>query len=157
MLAKIEKWIDQVLADYSDNALPCSVFSKAFTGFYFPEALENSFFVIVDKIPKPDFPELHEAGLSGFINMDVNGITYKNTYFIKRGYENNLALHFHELVHVQQWRHLGAQSFISRYIQELYEYGYDDAPLEKMAYLLESDFKTKQQPFDIPDYVQNKI
>ena len=157
MLAKIEQWIDQVLSDYSGKALSCSVFSNAFTGFYSPATLENCFFVIVDKIPKPDFPELHEAGLGGFIDMDVHGITYKNTYFIKRGYENDLALHFHELVHVQQWQHLGAQGFIGRYIQELHQHGYDDAPLEKMAYALDAYFSAQNEAFDIPTYVQQKI
>ena len=156
MLAKIEQWIDQVLSDYSEKALSCSVFSNVFTGFYSPETLESCFFVIVDEIPKPDFPELREAGLDGFIDMNLHAITYKNTYFIKRGYENDLALHFHELVHVQQWKCLGGQGFISRYIQELHQHGYDDAPLERMAYALDAYFSAQNEAFDIPKYVQQK-
>lgn len=157
MLIKIEQWIDQVLSEHSGKAQACNVFSKVFQGFYSSEALENCFFVIVDKIPKPDFPEIYEAGFGGFISMDVDGITYKNTYFIKRGYENDLALHFHELVHVQQWRYLGAQGFLQRYMQEYEEYGYDEMPLEMMAYSLESSFKEKGKPFDIHAYVQSQI
>ncbi|WP_372740205.1 hypothetical protein [Neptunomonas sp.] len=157
MLAKIERWIDQTLSNYSDKALSCSVFSSAFKGFYSPQILENCFFVVLDDIPKPDFPELHEAGLGDFINMDVQGITYKNTYFIKKGYENDLEFHFHELVHVQQWHYLGAQNFVSRYIQEINQHGYQEAPLEQMAYGLGAYFSAKNPAIDIPAYVQSKI
>ena len=92
--------------------------------------------------------------------MDMNaiGITYKNTYFIKKGNENNLTLHFHELVHVLQWQHLGAKDFISRYIKEILQYGYKDAPLEKMAFQLDHHYRNnKGVVFSIPNYVQQKL
>ena len=41
--------------------------------------MRGSYFVVVDNIPKPNFPELREAGLDDFIDLEVNGITYKNT------------------------------------------------------------------------------
>jgi hypothetical protein len=157
VLEKIEQWIDETLEDYSDRKITCKFLSPHFNGFYPPEFLEASYFVVVDKIPKPDFPELRRSGLGGFIDMDVDGITYKNTYFIKKGCENICNLHFHELVHVLQWQHLGASGFIERYIKEIIEYGYRDAPLERMAYALGDYFAEKKVAFDIPAYVQQKI
>ena len=50
--------------------------------------------------------------------MDVAGITYKNTYYILPNAVHNLRVHFHELVHVVQWRELGAHAFIMRYIMK---------------------------------------
>ncbi len=107
MLDKINNWIDQTLDDNSNERVSCECFSQ-FKGFYTSEFLEKSYFVVVNQLPKPDFQELRQAGLGGFIDTDFGGITYKNTYFIKKRQENNLALHFHELVHVLQWKKLGA-------------------------------------------------
>jgi hypothetical protein len=157
MLHQIEQWIDQTNIKYQEQRVCCSQFFNEFEGFYPLGFLRQAYFVIVDTIPKPDFSELRQMGLGDFIDMDVQGITYKNTYFIKRGYEKNLALHFHELVHVQQWQQLGTHGFISRYIREINLHGYNNAPLEKMAYLLQSDFECKKQAFDIVKYVQKNI
>ena len=157
MLEKIEQWIDATLDDFSDRKITCKVLAPHFNGFYPPEFLETGYFVVVDKIPKPDFPELRQSGLGGFIDMDVDGITYKNTYFIKKGCENNFSLHFHELVHVLQWRYLGASGFIERYIKEIIKHGYRDAPLEIMAYALAAYYSAAKVAFDIPAYVQQKI
>ncbi|RUM67063.1 MAG: hypothetical protein DSZ06_02090 [Sulfurospirillum sp.] len=157
MLDKINNWIDQTLKDYLDQTVSCGQFCSQFNGFYPAKFLSNSSYVIVDKLPKPDFPELRQAGFGNFIDMDVAGITYKNTYFIKKGHENDIALHFHELVHVIQWKHLGAVPFIQRYMEEIKKFGYQNAPLEKMAYELQDHFSKRRQPINIPDYVKSKI
>lgn len=157
MLDKINDWIDKTLDDNLNERVSCKCFSSQFKGFYLPEFLEKSYFVVVNKVPKPNFPELRQARLGGFIDTDFDGITYKNTCFIKKGQENNLALHFHELVHVLQWKNLGALAFINRYIEELLKFGYEGAPLEKMAYALEDHFTKKNTPFSVSNYVQEKI
>ena len=102
MIDKIEQWIDQTLINYSNKIVSCECLSPYFVGFYSSEFLSRSYFVIVEEIPKPDFPEIRQAGLGDFIDRDFEGITYKNTYFIKKGNETSLTLHFHELVHVLQ-------------------------------------------------------
>ncbi|MGZ5056335.1 MAG: hypothetical protein ACXWAT_15530 [Methylobacter sp.] len=157
MLHKINSWIDQALNHYSEQIVSCERFCPQFNGFYPSEFLANSYFVIIDQLPKPDFPELRQAGFGGFIDMELEGITYKNTYFIKKGYESDVALHFHELVHVLQWQNLGALPFIQRYMEEILRFGYRNAPLEEMAYDLQSHFSMKRQPLNVPDYVQNNI
>ena len=157
VINKINNWIDQILEKHSNERVSCECFSSQFKGFYPSEFLEKNYFVVVNQIPKPDFPELRQAGLGDFIDTDFVGTTYKNTYFIKKGQENNLALHFHELVHVLQWQNLGDLAFISRYMEEILKLGYKGAPLEKMAYELEDHFTKKNAPFSILNYVQQKI
>ena len=157
MIDKINDWIDQTLKDYSSQRVSSEQFSSQFHGFYPAEFLSNSYFVVVDKLPRPDFPELRQAGFGNIIDMDAAGVTYKNTYFIKKVYENEITLHFHELVHVIQWEHLGAVGFIQRYMKEITRFGYRNAPLEKMAYGLQNHFSKGRQPINIPDYVNYKI
>jgi hypothetical protein len=157
MLERIENWIDATLQKYETSSISCNRFSSLFNGFYTIEFLSSSYYVIVDEIPVPDFPELREAGLSEVLDMDMNGITYKNTYFLKSASAQNLDIHFHELVHVAQWQALGSTEFINRYIGEIQEFTYDQAPLEKMAYSLEAHFSKRRKPFDVPMHVQQNL
>ncbi len=144
MQNQIEAWIDETIAAHSHLKKSCACFERTFQGYYPFEFLEDSYFVVVDKLPKPNFPELRDLGLSDFLDAEFEGITYKNTYFITKGHERNMSLHFHELVHVQQWKLLGASAFISRYIQEMGSYGYMSAPLEIMAYDYQHKFERKE-------------
>jgi len=157
VIHRIEDWIDSINTEYQSRRKSCSAFCSEFSGFFTKQFLEDSYFVIVDKIPKPDFPELREAGLGDFIDMEVNGITYKNTYYLDKDCADDLRLHFHELVHVVQWGLIGAKGFINRYIEEIQSHGYNDAPLEIMAYSLDSYYQQRGKPIDIPGYVQSKM
>ena len=157
VLNKIEQWIDQTNIDYRSERISCDCFIDDFNGFYPISFLKQAYFVVVENIPKPDFPGLREIGLGGFIDMRVDGITYKNTYYILPHVEQNLRLHFHELVHVAQWGNLGAANFIQRYIREIQSHGYAGAPLEKMAYVLDAHYASRGEKLDVPSYVSEKI
>lgn len=157
MLAKINGWIDETLENFTNEKVACECFAAEFEGFFPPAFLATSYYVVVPQLPKPDFPELRQAGFGSLIDADFNGITYKNTYFIKNGKERNLNLHFHELVHVLQWQSLGAEAFILRYMDEILRHGYEDAPLEKMAYALEAHFVEGGPAFDIGAHVRQKL
>ncbi|WP_445355923.1 hypothetical protein ACJJI5_07650 [Microbulbifer sp. EKSA008] len=157
MLQKIDQWIDQTLIDFKEVRQSCARFTGKFSGYYTKEFLSKSYFVVVDNIPKPRFPELYQAGLGDFVDMEVAGITYKDTYFVKTPFAAEISLHFHELVHIHQWSLLGAESFIKRYISEIQTYGYNGAPLEKMAYSLQDRFMDNCTPTDVLSYVQNHL
>lgn len=157
MLDQIEQWIDQTNSAFLNQRICCDRLAREFEGFYAVSFLQKAFFVVVDQLPKPAFPELRQMGLGDFIDMDITGITYKNTYYILPNAINNIRLHFHELVHVAQWEKLGPSSFIERYIHEILGYGYNQAPLEKMAYLLEKHFGNGGGKGDIPSFVAGKI
>jgi len=61
------------------------------------------------------------------------------------------------LVHVLQWRELGTQGFIERYIREIQDFGYDDAPLEKMAYALDGHYQNKGRHLSVEQFVREKL
>ncbi|SDN88593.1 hypothetical protein [Vreelandella arcis] len=157
MINRIENWIDETNREYQSQRYSCSTFEASFSGFYPPHFLRGSYFVVVEDIPKPNFPELRQMGLGDFIDMPVNGITYKNTYYVVPKQASTLRLHFHELVHVVQWSILGAEGFISRYINEIQSFGYNSAPLEKMAYFLDDHYHSGGSPLDVPSYVESKM
>jgi hypothetical protein len=156
-LNEIEAWIDQTNANFKDQRICFAKFVEKFEGFYSLEFLQRAYYVVVSTIPKPDFPELREMNLGDFIDMDVQGITYKNTYYILPHSVNDLSLHFHELVHVAQCSELGAIPFMQRYINEIQIHGYDEAPLEKMAYELEARYSSGAKKIDIAAHVSKII
>ena len=157
MLNKIEQWIDKTNIDYKSQRVCCSQFKNAFADFYPLDFLNEAFYVVVDKIPKPDFDELRSMGLSDFIDMDAVGITYKNTYYILPHMQNNLRVHFHELVHVAQWAELGSIAFMKRYMREIQQLGYHNAPLEIMAYSLDTHFINSGEEINVPEYVLDAL
>ena len=87
-----------------------------------------------------------KAGLGNFLDKDIAGITYKNTYYIHRS-AVKLRLHFHELVHVIQWKELGARIPQALHSKEIQTFGYERAPLEKMAYQLDAHYEVGGRSF----------
>lgn len=113
--------------------------------------------MVVDKLPKPRFKELRDMGFGDFLDTEFDAITYKNTYYFKSTVENMLELHFHELVHVIQWDHLGASKFLDQYISEIRNVGYKNVPLEKMAYNLQDNYEGRYQQINIESYVEQNL
>lgn len=158
MLDLVESWIDQTNHSYRKERRSCCIFEQVFKGFYSPIFLSSSYFVIVDSLPMPDFQQLRDAGLGDFLDGDFDGITYKDTYYLLPHAASRINIHFHELVHVIQWRALTATGFIQRYISEMQTYGYGrQAPLEAMAYGLEDYFEDGRPPLDIQRHVLNNL
>jgi len=118
---------------------------------------KNTYFVVVDQMPKPNFAGLLEMGLGDFVDMDAAGITYKNIYYILPHVATNLRVHFHELVQVAQWLELDADAFMLRYISEIQRVGYHLAPLEKMAYALDEQCTSRGKKIDVPKYVAHTL
>ncbi|HAT8544758.1 hypothetical protein F6X00_11570 [Vibrio vulnificus] len=156
-IEQFDEWIDNIVSEYEEQAQSCSKFSNVFSGYYSPEYLAGCKFVVTDTIPKPDIPELRQIGLGDFLDMDCGAITYKHMYFMKPQHQENLEIHIHELMHTVQWNQLGGVGFLERYIQEINEYGYDDAPLENMAYALGRSFKSGAAATDVVKLVRQKI
>lgn len=80
--------------------------------------------------------------------MPIAGITYRDTFFVKEGRQDE-SLYFHEIVHVVQWDRLGVDGFLLTYGMGLMQWGYRDSPLEKMAYRLQADFDMGRLPAEI--------
>jgi hypothetical protein len=83
-----------------------------------------------------------------------DGITFKNTFFVVDGCQT-LRLQFHELVHTVQWARLGVDRFLLAYGFGLLQYGYEQSPLEKMAYSLEQQFERGPLPKDLVRVIED--
>ena len=63
------------------------------------------------------------------------------------GHIPQVGRHFHELVHVVQWEHLGPEKFLLAYGAGLVRFGYERSPLEQMAYVFQANF---ERGFSLP-------
>ena len=62
-------------------------------------------------------------------------------------------MHFHELVHVIQWEHLGVERFLLAYAQGFLSGGYYSNPLESMAYAHQQRFIRDNEPYEVENEV----
>jgi hypothetical protein len=150
-------WIDTTLRAHAGNTQ--TVVSRGFPRlplYFSTDTLASAKVVLVDKLP---IPPLSSWGLTRFAEFErgnFDGITYLNTFFIKRDELRNEAIHFHELIHVIQWRILGPEQFLRSYADGLERFGYRDSPLEVMAYDAEAAFMAKGT-FDAEKMVAQKL
>ena len=150
-------WIDTTLRAHTANAR--TVLSRGFRRlplFFSTDTLTSAKVVLVDQLP---IPPLSSWGLTRFADFEggtFNGVTYLNTFFLKRDELRNEAIHFHELIHVIQWRILGPEQFLRSYADGLERFGYRDSPLEVMAYDAEAAF-IANDIFDAEKMVARKL
>jgi hypothetical protein len=158
-LPKVREWIDDLLARHRSKATRVSRLPFArLPHFYARDTLDNAFVVEVDTLPVPPLSALGLAGFEDFERMSGDGITYQDVYFVRSAQAHDEALHFHELVHIVQWRNLGAEQFTTTYaLAHLLNGGYDDNPFEKIAYRLQGEFERGSQPFSVEPLVTQHL
>jgi hypothetical protein len=159
-LPQVREWIEATLAQHQAQAR--SVASYGFLRlpqFYSADTLAST--VVVVEVPRVPLPPLAELGLpefAAFQNDDYAGITYLNTYFVNAKDARDESLHFHELVHVIQWQHLGPDRFLAAYAAGyLAAGGYWDNPLEVMAYGLQDDFDEGKPPGNVEPIIRRQL
>jgi hypothetical protein len=158
-LPLVRAWINHTLAAHATQAR--SVASLGFTrlGSYYSTGLLTSATAIpVVSVPVPPLASMKLTGLDEFENLNAAGITYLSSFFVRLGYEHDESLHFHELVHVVQWQHLGPERFIMAYaLGHLLTGGYRTNPLEEMAYTLQARFDRNEPAFDVAAVVRAEL
>ncbi|MBE0544600.1 MAG: hypothetical protein IH623_24945 [Verrucomicrobia bacterium] len=87
--------------------------------YYSQDILTKEKVVVVPKVPVPPLSTMGLDRFSDFERMGAGGITYLDTYFVRADHAHIEALHFHELVHVIQWRLLGPERFLAIYADGL--------------------------------------
>jgi hypothetical protein len=151
-------WIRQTLAAHTCGAKRVSEFGFPRLPLYLSaEFLESVSAIIVDRVP---VPPLSRIGLRRFVEFemgDYDGITYLDTYFIKRTRACDEAVHFHELAHAIQWRALGPERFLRTYADGLERFGYRNSPLERIAYDAEHRFSSSPKPFNLEQLVLSQL
>ena len=151
-------WIQRTLSTHATQAGSVASLPFPRLPYYYSEATLNAGkFVVVPRVPVPPLSALGLHQFAEFEHGDYDGITYLDTYFVKRGREADEVLHFHELIHVVQWRLLGPECFLAAYANGLEKYGYRDSPLEVMAYNAADVFTKSNQPFDAEKHVREKL
>ena len=155
---KVFGWITSVLSDHKTDAVPVASAGFVRLPLYFsPELLAVKKFVAMDRVPVPPLSALGLDRFAAFEQGDYDGITYLDTFFLKRGRVTDEVLHFHELIHVVQWRLLGPERFLFIYAAGLETFGYRDSPLEKMAYDAQESFARSTTIFDAKRMVGDQL
>jgi hypothetical protein len=150
-------WIQKTLGDYEHIAQPVASIHFARLPQYFEQSLlETIKFIAIERLPMPPLTAMGLNRFAAFEQGNFDGITYLDRYFIKRTVVTEEALHFHELIHVIQWRVLGPERFLAAYANGLDQFGYENSPLEKMAYDAEALFK-QSSIFDAEKFVAGHL
>jgi hypothetical protein len=150
-------WIRATLAAHAPDAR--SVASAGFARLpscFSEELLASAKFVAVDRVPTPPLAALGLSRFAAFELGDPDGITYLDTFFVRRGRATDEELHFHELIHVVQWRLLGPEKFLAAYAAGLEAFGYRHSPLERMAYDAQAVFASGRI-FDAEGFVAEEL
>lgn len=156
-LPMVRKWIENTLKENGANATPVISLSFPRLNRVLPFELLAMAKVVVVNGAVP-FPPLSRMGLPEFSQMEniqLAGITYKDTFFVSHFHQTE-SLHFHELVHVVQWERLGDDNFLIAYGVGLMQFGYQDSPLEKMAYSLQARFDSGTLSNDTVEMIQQQ-
>jgi hypothetical protein len=151
-------WIRATLT--SSAHLAQSVASREFPRLplYFTEqTLASTKVVVVDSLPMPPLSSMGLARFADFERGNFDGITYLDTVFTRSAQANNENIHFHELVHVIQWRLLGPEHFLFSYANGLECVGYRQSPMESMAYDAEATFASSAAIFSVEKMVAEKL
>lgn len=147
----------RTLSDYEKGSL---------ARFFSSETLDEARICFVPMIKNPDFFAVFETAELP-IPFDfrlMHGITFDDTILISEirdPAENRwMPLLFHELVHMVQYKILGLEGFMQRYVVGWAENGrqYMKIPLEVQAYTLQAHFETAPKlPLDIEDRVLQEL
>jgi hypothetical protein len=155
---KVMGWIRHTLASHEKNAK--SVASAGFVRLldYFSDGLlASTKYVVVNRVPTLPLSALGLKRFAEFERGDYDGITYLDTFFLKRTHVTDEGVYFHELVHIIQWQMLGPERFLAAYADGLEKFGYRDSPLEAMAYDAQAAFAQSAQIFNAEKFVANKL
>jgi hypothetical protein len=154
-LPAVEDWMKALHAQSALRAVAAGALGSARLGQYFPEELlGTSYAVPVEATPFPPVAKLDLPEFEALAQMPMAGITFGHMYFVAPGHWQE-SLHFHELVHVVQWRTLGVPDFLRTYAVGILRAGYHGSPFEVAAYDLQSRFESRAAISDAMGWIQS--
>ena len=126
------------------------------------EVLTSTRILAADKVPVPPFRAMGLMKFTGLEHHNAASISYPGIYFVRREYQEDESLHFHELVHILQWRQLGTEQFLRCYAEGLERRALRMSenracPLEAMACALQRRFHEEWLSFDVAAEVQKQF
>ncbi len=164
ILVQAREWIKNQRDVYWPRAHPLPDNLKLVLRPFFQDtdALDVARYV-VDAIPNPPFRAKAAAVLGVDIDFSqMTGITFQDTIVIADAALDPAAftvLAFHELVHVVQYKVLGVDGFVTRYVGGLVGGGdYFAIPLELVAYTAQARFMVMPaEHFSVKELVQRTV
>jgi hypothetical protein len=140
-LPQIEQWIDTLHARHlRESTRVCDAgFPRLAASF--PMALLRA--TRVASVATVPFPPVSGYGLPEFqamADMAMAGITFRDMYFVHPSYSSE-GVHFHEMIHVVQWKTLGVRPFLLTYGLGILQHEYEHSPLEAIAYESQARFE----------------
>ena len=134
LLPKVIDWAEKRSAEICSSGKGLTEREESIAravGVTHPEKIRIS---IVSSIPIPDDPMLQKVGIeTGLLGPDTTGLTLGYGIYICAGKATDRLLS-HECRHVYQYETFGSiEAFMPIYLQQIAQYGYEDAPLEKDA------------------------
>ncbi len=131
LLPKAIDWAEKRSAEICSSGVALTEREKRIAmavGVTNPEKIRIS---IVSSIPIPDDPMLQKVAIeTGLLGPDTAGLTLEYGIYIRAGEDSDQLLS-HECRHVYQYETLGSiGEFMPIYLQQIAQYGYEDAPFE---------------------------
>ena len=131
LLPKAIDWAEKRSAEICSSGMALTEREKQIAvavGVTNPEKIRIS---IVSSIPIPDDPMLQKVAIeTGLLGPDTAGLTLGYGIYL-RADQNSDQLLSHECRHVYQYETFGSiKAFMPIYLQQIAQYGYEDAPLE---------------------------
>jgi len=157
-LPTVRVWIADIIRAHENDAR--SLASYGFPRlrlFFSADVLAR---VRVVEVPRVPFPPVRALGLpefGEFEDLDMDAATFGDTYFLRPNRATDEALHFHELVHVLQWEHLGPERFLMTFgVGYLIAGNNVTNPLEALCCRLQDRFVAGAAPFSVEDQVRSQ-
>ena len=150
-LPALRKWVEETVAQHKhlSEAVPVYLFPQLSSCFN-STTLTQTRVVKTDRLPIPPLSKLGLSKLADFEHAGATGyhaITLLDTYFIRPEFFNEEQVHFHELIHIIQWKYLEVDKFLLSYGIGLLQHGYWQSPLEVMARRLTEEWcSSKDKP-----------
>jgi hypothetical protein len=163
------QWVERNRLRHRHAAGPISTGALRVLEPFFPaETLAVARIAIVPRLSLSRILGLaRRLGISAVDVDRILGITFLDTIVVPRHRSDPAAADgvplstlFHELVHVEQARQLGAHGFVERYVRGWLDGGrtYEAIPLERDAYALARRFQAApNEPFDVAREVARRL
>ncbi len=131
LLPKAIDWAENRSAEICSSGMALTERGQSIAkavGVTHPEKIRIS---LVDSIPIPDDPVLQKVAIeTELLGPDTAGLTLGYGIYL-RADQNSDQLLSHECRHVYQYETFGSiRAFMPIYLQQIAQYGYEDAPLE---------------------------
>ncbi|MCE2573112.1 hypothetical protein [Motilimonas eburnea] len=157
MTEQIIQWMQQLGQQHQQEMHSCEVLAPYLQGYFPDEFLRQCHFMLVDTLPMPELGGIKGLLAKHWMPSELNAISYQHGYYILRQHGDDWSLHCRELVHLVQWRHLGAQTFLEQLYQDVKAKGYEQAGLVTMADQVVSHFRQGSTIENIPTLVEQSL